>query len=250
MRLEGKVAIISGGANGMGAEECRIFAREGAKVVIADILEEEGKQVEAEIAEAGGDAVFVRLDVTSEEDWAAAVEATVARYGKLDTLVNNAGIARPHTPEGLRVEDWDDLMNINAKGVFLGMKHAIPEMQKAGGGSIVNISSISGIVGQPHVHMAYNASKGAVRIVTKSAAVQYAQDGIRVNSVHPGMMPPMRSSIAAQRPGSRDALIASVPMGRAGRREEVGNAVLFLASDEASYITGAELVVDGGFTAA
>ena len=120
MRLEGKVAIITGGANGMGAEECRIFAREGAKVVIADILEEEGKQVEAEIAESGGDAVFMRLDVTSEENWAAVIEATLSRYGKLDTLVNNAGIARPHTPEDLRVEDWDDLMNINAKGVFLG----------------------------------------------------------------------------------------------------------------------------------
>ena len=250
MRLEGKVAIITGGAHGMGAEECRIFAREGAKVVIADVLEEEGKQVEAEIAESGGDAVFVRLDVTSEDDWQAAVEATVARYGKLDTLVNNAGIARPHTPEELSVDDWDALMNINAKGVFLGMKYAIPEMKKAGGGAIVNISSISGMAGQPQVHMGYNASKGAVRIVTKSAAVQYAQDGIRVNSVHPGMMPPMRSSIAAQRPGSRDALIAGVPMGRAGRREEVGYAVLFLASDEASYITGAELVVDGGFTAA
>ena len=250
MRLEGKVAIITGGAHGMGAEECRIFAREGAKVVIADILEEEGKQLEAEIAESGGDAVFVRVDVTNEDDWQNAVATTVSRYGKLDTLVNNAGIARPHTPEDLRTEDWDDLMDINAKGVFLGMKYAIPEMQKAGGGAIVNISSISGIVGQTQVHMGYNASKGAVRIVTKSAAVQYAKDGIRVNSVHPGMMPPMRSSIAVQRPGSRDALIAGVPMGRAGKREEVGYAVLFLASDEASYITGAELVVDGGFTAA
>ena len=248
MRLEGKVAIITGGANGMGAEECRIFAREGAKVVIADILEEEGKQVEAEIAEAGGDAVFVRLDVTSEADWEATVQTTVARYGKLDTLVNNAGIARPHTPEDLRVEDWDDLMNINAKGVFLGMKYAIPEMQKAGGGSIVNISSISGMVGQKQVHMGYNASKGAVRIVTKSAAVQYAHDGIRVNSVHPGTMPPMLTS-AASTPEIRSEMLAGVPMGRAGRREEVGNAVLFLASDEASYITGAELVVDGGLTA-
>ena len=248
MRLEGKVAIITGGANGMGAEECRIFAREGAKVVIADILEEEGKQVEAEIAEAGGDAVFVRLDVTSEDNWAAVIEATLSRYGKLDTLVNNAGIARPHTPEDLRVEDWDDLMNINAKGVFLGMKYAIPEMQKAGGGSIVNISSISGMVGQRAVHMGYNASKGAVRIVTKSAAVQYAQDGIRVNSVHPGMMPPMLTS-AASTPEIRSEMLAGVPMGRPGRREEVGNAVLFLASDEASYITGAELVVDGGLTA-
>ena len=160
MRLEGKVAIVTGGANGMGAEECRIFAREGAKVVIADILEDEGRQVEAEIAEAGGDAVFVRLDVTSEDDWQAAVDAAVSRYGKLDVLVNNAGIGRGVGSDGLSVEDWDALMNINAKGVFLGMKYAIPEMQKVGGGSIVNISSISGIVGQRQVHMGYNASKG------------------------------------------------------------------------------------------
>ena len=248
MRLDGKVAIITGGANGMGAEECRIFAREGAKVVIADILEEEGKQLEAEIAESGGDAVFMRLDVTSEDDWQAAVDAAVARYGKLDVLVSNAGIGRGVGSDGLSVEDWDALMNINAKGVFLGMKYAIPEMQKAGGGSIVNISSISGIVGQRQVHMGYNASKGAVRIVTKSAAVQYAQDGIRVNSVHPGLMPPMLTS-AANTPGIRSEMLAGVPMGRPGRREEVGNAVLFLASDEASYITGVELVVDGGWTA-
>ena len=248
MRLEGKIAIITGGANGMGAEECRIFAREGAKVVIADILEGEGKQVEAEIAESGGDAVFVRLDVTSEDNWQAAVDAAVSRYGKLDVLVNNAGIGRGVGSDGLSVENWDALMNINAKGVFLGMKYAIPAMQKAGGGSIVNISSISGIVGQRQVHMGYNASKGAVRIVTKSAAVQYAQDGIRVNSVHPGLMPPMLTS-AANTPNIRSEMLAGIPMGRTGRREEVGNAVLFLASDEASYITGAELVVDGGWTA-
>ena len=248
MRLEGKVAIITGGANGMGAEECRIFAREGAKVVIADILEDEGRQVEAEIAESGGDAVFARLDVTSEDDWQAAVDTAVSRYGKLDILVNNAGIGRGVGSDRLSVEDWDALMNINAKGVFLGMKYAILEMQNTGGGSIVNISSISGIVGQKQVHMGYNASKGAVRLVTKSAAVQYAQDGIRVNSVHPGLMPPMLTS-AANTPGVRSEMLAGVPMGRPGRREEVGNAVLFLASDEASYITGAELVVDGGWTA-
>ena len=249
MRLEGKVAIITGGANGMGAEECRIFAREGAKVVIADVMEEEGRQVEAEIAESGGDAVFMRLDVTSEADWEQVVEATVARYGKLDTLVNNAGISGTHHPDSMSVEAWDTFMDINAKGVFLGMKTAIPEMQKAGGGSIVNISSISGIVGQNVIHMGYNASKGAVRIVTKSAAVQYAQDGIRVNSVHPGAMPPMRSSSAARDPEMRSGMVEAVPMRRLGRAEEVGHAVLFLASDEASYITGAELVVDGGFTA-
>ena len=249
MRLEGKVAIITGGANGMGAEECRIFAREGAKVVIADVMEEEGKQVEAEIAESGGDAVFMKLDVTSESDWREAVDATLARYGKLDILVNNAGISGTHHPDSMSVEAWDTFMDINAKGVFLGMKSVIPQMQSAGGGSIVNISSISGIVGQNVIHMGYNASKGAVRIVTKSAAVQYAQDGIRVNSVHPGAMPPMRSSSAARDPDMRSGMVENVPMRRIGLPEEVGYAVLFLASDEASYITGAELVVDGGFTA-
>ena len=250
MRLEGKVAIITGGANGMGAEECRIFAREGAKVVIADVMEEEGRQVEAEIAESGGDAVFMKLDVTSESDWDAAVEATVARYGKVDVLVNNAGISGTHHPDTMSTEAWDTFMDINARGVFLGMKTVIPQMQAVGGGSIVNISSISGIVGQNVIHMGYNASKGAVRIVTKSAAVQYAQDGIRVNSVHPGAMPPMRSSSAARDPDMRSNMVNSgVPMRRIGRPEEVGYAVLFLASDEASYITGAELVVDGGFTA-
>ena len=249
MRLQGKVAIITGGANGMGAEECRIFAREGAKVVIADVMEEEGKQVEAEIAESGGDAVFMKLDVTSESDWREAVDATLARYGKLDILVNNAGISGTHHPDSMSVEAWDTFMDINAKGVFLGMKAVIPQMQSAGGGSIVNISSISGIVGQNVIHMGYNASKGAVRIVTKSAAVQYARDGIRVNSVHPGAMPPMRSSSAARDPDMRSGMVENVPMRRIGLPEEVGYAVLFLASDEASYITGAELVVDGGFTA-
>ena len=249
MRLEGKVAIITGGANGMGAEECRIFAREGAKVVIADIVEEEGRKLEAEIAESGGDAVFMKLDVTSESDWADAVEATVARYGKLDVLVNNAGVSGTHDADTMSTRAWDNFMDINAKGVFLGMKSVIPQMQAAGSGSIVNISSVSGIVGQSGNHMGYNASKGAVRTVTKSAAVQFAQDGIRVNSVHPGTMPPMRSSAAARNREVISDTLDSVPMGRRGRVEEVGYAVLFLASDEASYITGAELVVDGGLTA-
>ena len=249
MRLEGKVAIITGGASGMGAEECRIFAREGAKVVIADVSEDLGRQVEAEIAESGGEAVFMHLDVTSEDAWDEAVKATVERYGKVDILVNNAGISGTHHPDTMSTEAWDTFMDINAKGVFLGMKSVIPQMQAEGGGSIVNISSISGFVGNYGNHMGYNASKGAVRIVTKSAAVQYAQDGIRVNSVHPGVMPPMRSSSHARNPDAPVPLMDHVPMGRRGETGEVGNAVLFLASDEASYITGAELVVDGGLTA-
>jgi NAD(P)-dependent dehydrogenase (short-subunit alcohol dehydrogenase family) len=249
MRLQGKVAIITGAANGMGETEARMFAREGAKVVVADILEREGQQVVADITASGGDARFVRLDVVSEEDWRETVNTAVATYGKLHILVNNAGLSGSYDPDIMSTAAWDRLMAVNAKGVFLGIKYAVPAMQQAGGGAIVNISSISGFVGQDYVHMAYNASKGAVRILTKSAAVQYAKDGIRVNSVHPGMMPPMRSSRGTADPERRRLMIAQVPMGREGRREEVGAAVLFLASDEASYITGTELVVDGGFLA-
>ena len=248
MRLEGKVALITGGANGMGAEECRLFAREGAKVVIADVLPDQGKKVEAEIAEAGGEAMFIALDVRDEAAWGNAVIQTVSRFGKLDILVNNAGISGSGERDYTSTEAWDRLMEINAKGVFLGMKYAIPEMRKVGGGAIVNISSISGIVGQEAIHPGYNASKGAVRLVTKAAAVQHAKEGIRVNSVHPGMMPPMLTSFQ-RGDAARDAMMAAVPMGREGEVIEVANAVLFLASDEASYITGTELVVDGGFTA-
>ncbi len=249
MRLEGKVALITGGASGMGRSEAEIFAREGAKVVVGDILQAEGSEVVRDIEKAGGQARFVKLDVTSEADWQAAIAAAVSTFGKLNVLVNNAGISGTFDPDLMSVKAWDTLMNINAKGVFLGMKYAIPAMQGAGGGAIVNISSISGIVGQDVVHMAYNASKGAVRIMTKAAAVQNARHGIRVNSVHPGMLPPMRTSKATADPAIRAKMIAPVPMKREGRVEEVAYAVLFLASDEASYITGTELVVDGGYTA-
>ena len=248
MRLEGKVALVTGGANGMGAEECRLFAREGAKVAIGDILADQGRQVEAEIVEAGGEAMFVNLNVADEASWESAVAAIAARFGKLDVLVNNAGISGSGETDFRSTDAWDRLMNINARGVFLGIKHAIPEMQRAGGGAIVNISSISGIVGQESVHPGYNASKGAVRLLTKSAAVQHAADNIRVNSVHPGMMPPMLTSFQ-RGDARRERLVNDVPMAREGRPIEVANAVLFLASDEASYITGTELIVDGGFTA-
>jgi len=250
MRLAGKVAMITGGAHGMGEADAKLFAKEGAKVIIADIVEEEGHKVETEIVETGGEATFVSLDVTNEDQWKEVVATAVSKFGKLDILVNNAGISGSFDPDIMSTGAWDKLMEINAKGVFLGIKYAIPEMLKVGSGSIVNISSISGIVGQDYIHMGYNASKGAVRILTKSAAVQYAKDGIRVNSVHPGLMPPMITSKATADPEVRKQMLEKVPLGREGRREEVGYAVLFLASDEASYITGTELVVDGGFTAA
>ena len=246
MRLGGKVALISGGASGMGQSEAIIFAKEGAKVVVADVLEAEGRQVADGL---GGAGRFVRLDVTSEAAWQEAMAATLSHFGKLDVLVNNAGISGTFDPDTLSTSAWDRLMDVNAKGVFLGMKHAIPLMKKAGSGAIVNISSVSGFVGQNGIHMAYNASKGAVRLMTKSAAVQYARSGIRVNSVHPGVLPAMRSSKATADPAFREKMLAGVPMRREGRVEEVAYAVLFLASDEASYITGTELVVDGGWLA-
>jgi NAD(P)-dependent dehydrogenase (short-subunit alcohol dehydrogenase family) len=249
MRLAGKVALITGGASGMGQSEASIFAKEGASVVVGDILEAEGQRVVASIAAAGGKAQFVKLDVTREADWQQAVKATVTGFGKLDVLVNNAGISGSFDPDTMSTSAWDTLMEVNAKGVFLGMKYAVPAMQQAGGGAIVNISSISGFVGQDRIHMAYNASKAAVRIMTKSAAVQYAHAGIRVNSVHPGILPAMRTSKASADPAWREKALRAVPMKREGRVEEVAYAVLFLASDEASYITGTELVVDGGYLA-
>ena len=249
MRLTGKVAIITGAAHGMGAVEAKLFASEGAKVVVADLLEEEGRAVESEIAAYGGEGLFVRLDVTDEQEWKATVDATINGFGKLDILVNNAGIGGISSPDPFGAEAWDRLMEVNAKGTFLGMKYAIPEMQKAGGGSIVNISSVSGIVGHDGLDdPGYDASKGATRVLTKSAAVHLARDGIRVNSVHPGIMPPMRSS-APPDPEAQAQQLQKVPMGREGRPEEVAYGVLFLASDEASYITGAELVIDGGLVA-
>ena len=249
MRLENKVALITGAASGMGASMARIFAREGAKVAICDMLEAEGRKLVDEITRANGAAIFQRLDVTREAEWRAAVEATVAAFGKLDILVNDAGISGSAVDDLFDSAAWDKIMAVNASGTFFGMKFAIPEMKKAGGGAIVNISSISGVTGQRGIHVAYNASKGAVRTLTKAAAVQHGRDNIRVNSVHPGLMPPMRTSGRTADPAVRAKMLEGVPLRRDGRVEEVANAVLFLASDEASYITGVELYVDGGFLA-
>lgn len=248
MRMQDKVALVTGGAFGMGEAMVRLLAREGAKVVIGDILDTEGAAVAASIVADGGDAMFVHLDVSDESGWIAALAAVVARHGRLDVLVNNAGISGS-VPELLDTGLFDRLMAVNARGTFLGLKHGVLQMQRNGGGAIVNLSSMSGLVGQAVIHMGYNASKAAVHLMTKSAAVQFAQDGIRVNSVHPGLMPPMRTSKSTADPAVRERLLANVPMRRSGRADEVAYAVLFLASDEASYITGAELIVDGGFTA-
>ena len=249
MRLEGKVAIISGGARGQGAAEARMFAREGAKVVFGDILDDEGKKVEAEINEAGGEATYVTLDVTDEDSWSAAVQTAVSSYGKVDILVNNAGIVSWNAGDDASVEEWDSVMDVNAKGVFLGTRAVIPEMKKAGGGSIINISSISGMVGQANIHPGYNASKGAVRILTKSTAVQYAGDGIRCNSIHPG---PIKTEMTRQGWEDPERLALTeqrTPLGRYADPDEIAYGVLFLASDESSFMTGSEMVIDGGLTA-
>jgi len=216
MRLQNKVALISGGARGMGAVEAKLFAEEGAKVIIGDMLEDEGRKIEAEINESGGECVFVVLDVSDEAAWQKAVNEAVSRYGKLDILVNNAGIYRAHNVEGTSAEEWDQVMDVNAKGVFLGTKSAIPAMRDAGGGSIVNISSVAGLTGSK-LTSAYNASKGAVRLLTKSTAIQYASVGIRANSVHPGTIEtPMTEGFLAE-PAMRKDRMDRTPIGRLGR---------------------------------
>lgn len=251
MRLENKVAFISGGARGMGEVMARLFTREGASVVIGDVLEAEGEQVEASINETrnetGGHCLFVRLDVTNEEQWLQAVAATVARFGKLDILINNAGIYRTNKIEGTSAEEWDQVLAINGKGVFLGTKAAIPEMRKAGGGSIINLSSVAGLVGSADSG-AYNASKGAVRLLTKSTAIQHAKEGIRANSIHPGTIEtPMTADLLSGE--GREDRMNRTPLGRLGRSEDIAYGALYLASDEASFVTGSELVIDGGRTA-
>ena len=242
------MALISGGARGIGAAEARLFAREGARVGIADILDEQGRRLEAEIAEAGGEAVFIRLDVTGEEEWKRAVDTVVSRFGKLDVLVNNAGIYQRATVEQTTSEDWDRVMEINAKGVFLGTKVAIQAMKSAGGGSIVNISSTAGLVGSS-ISSGYNASKGAVRLLTKATAVQYAKDGIRANSVHPGLIETDMMDLVLPDAETRESRRPQIPLRRFGTAEEVALGVLFLASDESSFVSGSELVIDGGWTA-
>ncbi len=248
-RLDGKVAIVSGGARGQGAAEVRLFANEGAKVCFGDILDDEGMKLEAEIRELGGDVTYTHLDVTQEKDWQELVELTESKYGRLDVLVNNAGITIATVGiENTSLEEWQGLMDINLTGVFLGTKHAIPALRRSGGGSIVNISSTAGIVGIGR-SAAYTASKGAVRLFTKATAIQHAKDNIRCNSVHPGPVKTPFIQELLDNPEKLQERLTRVPLGRLATPEDVAYGVLFLASDEASYMTGSELVIDGGTTA-
>jgi NAD(P)-dependent dehydrogenase (short-subunit alcohol dehydrogenase family) len=246
MPLKDKVAIITGGAHGMGDAEAKLFAAEGAKVVVADILADDAETVVAAIRGGGGEATAAKIDVTSEAEWAGLIAKTLAIYGRLDVLVNNAGISGSSVgdPDGLN--GWHRIIAVNQTSVFLGTKLAAEQMAKTGGGSIVNISSIMGFVGSTSGHPAYHASKGAVRIYSKAAAARYGPSGVRVNTVHPGYMPPMLNATNA---GERDDKIALTPLRRIGKPIEVAYGVLFLASEEASFVTGAELVIDGGFIA-
>jgi cyclopentanol dehydrogenase len=249
-RLKGKVALISGGARGQGAAEARLFAAEGAKVVIGDVRDELTKQT-AEVINAKQATVVraVHLDVTRAADWRAAVEFCEREFGGLDILVNNAGIANMKGLEQTSEEEWDAVVNVNQKGVWLGMKAAIPAMRKRGGGSIINISSIFGLIGSSG-STAYHGTKGAVRLLTKAAAVQYGPEKIRVNSIHPGLIHTPMVEEALPNQSDLKPLLDLTPMKRGAQPTEVAAAVLFLASDDASYVTGAELAVDGGYSAA
>lgn len=245
-RLTGKVAIITGAALGMGAEEAKLFAKEGAKVVTTDIKDDILQEVINEIKANGGDAIGLKHNVTSEEEWKNIIQEANNHYGKVDVLVNNAGIASPKTMAEMGMDEWNKVMDINLNGCVLGMKYVIPEMKKAGGGSLINISSIGGIVGMAG-SSPYTAAKGALRSLSKSAAVEYGKDKIRVNSVHPGII---------ETPMTAESFESALPFYQTftqlpyfGKPEDVAYGVLFLASDESRFMTGAELVIDGGWTA-
>ena len=251
-RLDGKVALITGGASGIGAETSRVYVREGARIAIADVNDNLGRGVADKI---GDGSIYVHLDTRNETEWQLIVKQVIDTFGRLDILVNAAGVSG-RMPDGTStpnieeqsVEDWNRVMDVNSTGIFLGMKTTIPEMKKGGGGSIINISSIYGIVGSDQ-NVAYHASKGSVRLATKAAALQYATAGIRANSVHPGFVTSPMTQNVHDDPQLSAPRLAKTPMGRYGLPADIANGCLFLASDESSWMTGAELVIDGGMTA-
>ena len=248
-RLDGKVALISGGAKSQGAAEARAFVSEGAKVVFGDILDDLGNELAKDINVHSKNAKYVHLDVTLEDDWKKAIQTTVSEYGKLDVLVNNAGIVINRVPiEERTVEEWDRVQAVNSRGVFLGTKHAIPAMRDSGGGSIINICSVAGYGQSTTQEPAYAASKGAVRIFSKVTATQHAKDNIRSNAIFPGPIDTEMVHAAMSDPKALAERLTRVPMARLGLVKEIVAGVIFLASDESSYMTGGELVIDGGAT--
>lgn len=246
-RLNGKVAIITGAAEGQGAEEARLFASEGAKVVATDVQIEKLQSVVREINDRGGEAIALQQDVASEEEWINVVKAALITFGKVNVLVNNAGISGDLSAkaENTDIEEWDKVMDINLKGVFLGMKHVIPEMKKCAGGSIINISSIAGLVGSAGP-TAYTATKGGVRLLSKNVAIDYAQDNIRVNSIHPGHIRTTMTKTMLENKEGLEQELARIPLNFIGDPIDIAYGALYLASDESRFVTGTELVIDGG----
>ncbi len=250
MRLARKVAIVTGAAQGIGEAVARLFVEEGARVVLADIQEERGKDLERELNTNGIFSRFVKQDVSSADDWTKAVDLAKTQFGGVSILVNNVGISSSQQRIDQTEEaSWDTVMSVNAKGVFLGTKAVLDPMRQVGGGSIVNVSSQFGLVGYTSENSAYQASKGAIRIFTKVTALQYAKDNIRANSLHPGPVDTPSGVIASDDPERLELVLSKVPLGRIARPREIAYGALFLASDESSYMTGAELVIDGGWTA-
>jgi len=247
-RVDGKTAIVTGGAHGIGRAISRMLADEGARVAVTDVDDAGTKTVDL-ITEAGGDAIFLEHDVTSEADWKRVVRTVTDTFGVPDVLVNNAGIYHIEPVAETSVEDWTALMDVNVTGVFLGLKHCTPPMAEQGRGSVVNLSSVAGLVGVPN-HTCYGASKGAVRIMTKDAAMELAESGVRVNSVHPAYIDTQMADYGAEaQDATKEELDAMHPIGHMGEPEDVAYGVLYLASEESTFMTGSELVLDGGFTA-
>ena len=249
MRLEGKTALISGAAQGLGAAMARRFAEEGALVFIGDLKAETGNETVRAICEKGGKAFFIALDVTAEQSWTDAMAAVLARAGRLDILVNNAGINIREPIESMKAENLDAMLAVNVKGPFLGIKHAIPLMRRAGGGSIINISSICGLLGHAYTTEAYTTTKGALTLLTKSIAVRYAKDNIRCNSIHPSTVDTPLMQELFKNPAKKQERLGEVPLGRLATETDVANTALFLASDEAAFLNGVALPVDGGTSA-
>ena len=245
MKMEGKVAIVTGAAGGIGRAIACLFAAEGACIAITDINTEEGQKVADQIASLGGRSTFVYLDVTDEENWKSVVAVTVKEFGKINVLVNNAGAYSPEVVDQTNLDTWQRVMAVNCTGAFLGCKHVIPEMKKDGGGSIVNMSSGAGIVGNDN-GAAYGSSKGALRMLTKATAAQYGKFRIRANSIHPGPIDTPMLHPNTRNLETRAQALASIPLGRIGDPEEVALGALYLASDDSSYVTGIELPIDGG----
>lgn len=247
-RVQDKVCLVTGGGLGMGREHALLLAEQGGRVIVTDINDEAGRKTADDINAAGGEAIFIKQDVAVEAEWKTVVDAAVEKFGKVDVLVNNAGVLRFKTIQETSAEDWDFINDVNTKGLFFGVKYILPAMEKAGGGSIINVSSIYGIAGAPGA-AAYQASKGAVRVFTKSAAVEYGPLNIRVNSVHPGVIATAMTADFTVDEEATQALLGGAIIRRPAQPKEVSWGVLFLASDESSYMTGSELVIDGGYTA-